>query len=81
MWKKDYRSHNFCNFDIVSKKTGRFLNGNCKPLVQILMTGCQLNACIKQMQRLNTKSPIKMVHFQQINHIGVIYTTERMSDS
>jgi hypothetical protein len=36
--------------------------------------------CIKQMQRLNTKSPTKMMHYQQIsNYIGIIYRTEWMS--
>jgi len=36
--------------------------------------------CIKQMQRLNTKSPTKMMHFQQIsNYIGIAYRAEWLS--
>jgi hypothetical protein len=36
--------------------------------------------CIKQMQRLNTKNPTKMMHFQQIsNYLGIVYRTEWLS--
>lgn len=36
--------------------------------------------CIKQMQRLGTKSATSMMHFQQIsNYIGIAYRTEWLS--